>query len=54
MTKNFEIFEATGEKTASIAKKTAALESVPFTSVEAETGFSAMGLFITRHRELIL
>ena len=50
ITKEFEVFEATGVKTAKITKTAAALESIPPTSVVAERAFSAEGLFITRHR----
>ena len=46
----FEIVDATGEKTANITKIPAALESIPPTSVEAERDYSAVGLFITRLR----
>ena len=50
ITKEFESFEATGEKTANITKTSAALESIPPTSVEVERAFSAVGLFIMRLR----
>ena len=46
----FELLEATGEKTTNITEITAELESIPHTYVKAETAFSAVGLFITRLR----
>ena len=51
MTKEFEIFEAIGDKTACVAKMTAALKFISHTTVETEKkAFSAVGLYITRLR----
>ena len=50
ITNELQIFDAAGEKTANISKITAAFESIPPISVEAERAYSAVGLFITRHR----
>ena len=50
LTKEFDIFEATGVKITNIIRLKNALESIPPTSVEAERAFSAVGLFITKLR----
>ena len=46
--KEFKKFEATVEKTTNITKITAALESIPSSSVETERAFLTVGLPIAR------
>ena len=52
LTIEFIIFEETGEKSANISKRTAAFDSIPSTSVEAEMAFSAEGC-LSRELELV-
>ena len=48
--KEFDLFDATGERTPRMLKIMRAIETIPPTSVEAERAFSAAGLFITKLR----
>ncbi len=50
LSKEFDMFNLTGEKTANLHNLLEWLESVPPTSVESERAFSAAGLFVTRLR----
>jgi hypothetical protein len=50
LSKELEIFEATGEKNTNIKLLFNALKTVPPTSIESERAFSAAGLFITKMR----
>ena len=48
--KEFNVFEATGERTLHLNMLFQALMSLPPTSIESERAFSAAGLFVTKLR----
>lgn len=50
LSKELDIFEATGERTQNITLLLDALKTIPPTSIESERAFSAAGLFITKLR----
>ena len=50
LAKEFDLFDATGQRTTNIDLLLDALKSIPPTSVESEISFSAAGLFVTKPR----
>ena len=50
LAKEFDLFDATGQRTTNIDLLLEALKSIPPTSVESKRSFSAAGLFVTKLR----
>ena len=50
LAKEFDLFDATGQRTTNIDLLLYALKSISPTSVESERSFSAAGLFVTKLR----